>query len=247
MIDTEITGNTGRITLNRPETHNALDQGAMRRLTEVLRDWADKDLRVLVLTGTGRSFCSGAALGDVAGEDWGDNPLTTLCNTLESFPAPTICALNGGVYGGGVDLAMACDFRIGVQGMKMFVPPARLGIHYDPAGIARVVQRLGAQMARRVFLLAENFDDQALLDCGFLDYLVGPGDLKGRAGALADTLENLAPMAVQGMKRTILEISRGTLDEQAAAERIAACFSSADHAEGLAAMKEKRVPKFTGR
>ena len=100
---------------------------------------------------------------------------------MESFPAPTICALNGGVYGGGVDLAMACDFRIGVQGMKMFVPPARLGIHYDPAGIARVVQRLGAQMARRVFLLAENFDDQALLDCGFLDYLVGAGG-SGRQG-----------------------------------------------------------------
>ncbi len=89
----------------------------------------------IVLTGTGRSFCAGAALGDVAGSDWSDNPLTRLCDTLEAFPCPTIAALNGGVYGGGVEVALACDFRVGVIGMKAFVPPARLGIHYEPAGI----------------------------------------------------------------------------------------------------------------
>lgn len=247
MIEALIDGQIGRITLNRPETHNALEQSAMRDLTGVLFDWANTDMRAVILTGTGRSFCSGASLGDVAGEDWGDNPLTALCDALEAFPAPTICALNGGVYGGGVELAMACDFRVGVTGMKMFVPPAKLGIHYDPAGIGRVQQRLGAQMARRVFLLAEKFEDQALLDCGFLDYLLEPGALGAKAEALANTVASLAPMAVQGMKRTILEISRGTLDADAAAARIASCFASDDHREGLAAMQEKRPPKFTGR
>ena len=247
MIRAEVQGAVGRITLERPEKHNALDQAAMRGMSRILEGWRGQDLRALVLTGTGRSFCSGAALGDVAGEDWGDNPLTALCNTLEEFPAPVICALNGGVYGGGVELALACDFRVGVTGMKMFVPPAKLGIHYDPAGIGRAVQRLGAQMARRVFLLAEKFDDRALLDSGFLDYLVEPEGLESKAAELAETVAGMAPMAVQGMKRTILEISRGKLDEAAAKERIAACFASADHVEGLAAMKEKRAPKFTGR
>jgi len=240
-------GVVGRITLERPEKHNALDQAAMREMAAVLEEWRTRDLRVLVLTGTGRSFCAGAALGDVAGEDWGDNPLTALCDALEEFPAPVVCALNGGVYGGGAELALACDFRVGVTGMKMFVPPAKLGIHYDPAGIGRAVQRLGAQMARRVFLLAETFDADALLAAGFLDYLVEPEALEAKTAELVETVAGLAPMAVQGMKRTILEISRGTLDHAAAQARIAACFASDDHAEGLAAMREKRAPKFTGR
>jgi enoyl-CoA hydratase/carnithine racemase len=208
---------------------------------------ADDTLRALVLTGTGRSFCAGASLGDVAGSDWTDNPLTTLCDTLEAFPSPTIAALNGGVYGGGVELALACDFRIGVTGMKAFAPPARLGIHYEPAGIRRAMDRLGAQMARRIFLLAERFDAEALLGAGFLDDLVRPEDLDTRTEAMAQEIAGLAPLALRGMKRTIVELSHGTLDTEAARARIATCFASADHAEGLAAQREKRTPRFEGR
>ncbi len=246
MIEASLDGQIGRITLNRPETHNALDLQAMSDIRKVLGDWADADVRAVILTGTGRSFCSGASLADVAGADWSENPLTALCDAVEDFKAPTICALNGGVYGGGVELATACDFRIGSTGMKMFVPPAKLGIHYEPAGIARVVQRLGAQMARRLFLLAEHQSDTDLLEIGFLDHLVEPEHLAEKADAMAATLTGLAPMALQGMKQTILEISRGTLDQTAAKARIAICFASQDHAEGLAAMKEKRQPVFRG-
>ena len=77
MIDAEIDGAVGRITLNKPESHNALDQAAMRALTDILDGWAGwTDLRAIVLTGTGKSFCAGAALGDVEGADWTENPLT---------------------------------------------------------------------------------------------------------------------------------------------------------------------------
>ena len=206
----------------------------------------DKDIRAVVITGTGRSFCSGASLDELGSGDWNDNPLTTLCDAVEGFKAPVIAALNGGVFGGGVELALACDFRIGARGMKMFVPPAKLGIHYEASGIARAVQRLGAQMARRGFLLAEKFEDEALLAAGFLDDLVEPEALSDRALQMAGDITTLAPMAVQGMKQTILEISRGTLDETAAKARVRACFASTDHAEGLAAMREKRAPDFEG-
>ena len=146
MIEAALDGPVGRITLNRPEAHNALDQAAMRELTALLADWAARDdLRALVLTGSGRSFCAGAALGDVAGADWSDNPLTRLCDALEAFPVPTVAGLNGGAYGGGVELALACDFRVGVTGMRAFAPPARLGIHYEPAGIRRAIDRLGGR------------------------------------------------------------------------------------------------------
>lgn len=248
MIQGVIDGAIARITLDRPEAHNALDQAAMRELTALLADWARReDIRVLVVTGRGRSFCSGAALGEVAGADWTENPLTAACDALEAFPAPTIAALNGGVYGGGVELALACDFRVGAEGMRAFVPPARLGIHYEPAGIRRAMERLGAQTARRMFLLAETFDAQALLVAGFLDHLVAAEVLETKVAELTETLAGLAPLAVRGMKRTILELSRGALDEGAARARVAACFASADHAEGLAAQRERRRPRFEGR
>jgi enoyl-CoA hydratase/carnithine racemase len=247
VIEQRIDGVIGRITLDAPAAHNALDQAAMRRLTTLLDDWATRDLRAVVLTGRGRSFCAGAALGDVGAVDWSENPLTRLCDRLEDFPAVTIAALNGGVYGGGVELALACDFRVGVTGMRAFVPPARLGIHYEPAGIRRAIDRLGSQTTRRMFLLAETFGDEALLAAGFLDHLVEPEALEAKALGIAETAAALAPLAVQGMKRTIVELSRGTLDTGAARERIAACFASTDHAEGLAAQREKRPPVFRGR
>lgn len=247
MIDTRLNNRIGWITLNRPEVHNSLTRSTMGEIRAVLEEWKSTDIRAVILTGNGKSFCSGVSLGDVAGEDWSNNPLTALCDAFEEFHAPTICALNGGVYGGGVELALSCDFRVGVTGMKMFVPAAKIGVHYDNAGIARYVQRLGAQAARRVFLLAERFDDQALIGIGFLDYLVEPAQLDERVAELATRLAQAAPLAVQGMKRTILETSRGTLDQAAAEKRIAHCFASEDHREGLAALSEKRDPVFTGR
>ena len=247
MIEAVLENGIGRITLNNPEVHNSLTREAMDNIRAVLADWANSDIRVLVLTGTGKSFCSGVSLGDVGTGDWSNNPLTALCDAIEDFHTPTICALNGGVYGGGVELALSCDFRAGVAGMKMFVPAIKIGVHYDAAGIRRYVQKLGSQTTRRVFLLAEKFEDRALLDIGFIDYLVAADELNQRVDALTATIKNAAPLAVQGMKRTILEISRGTLDADAAAQRTAACFASGDHREGLTALSEKRNPVFKGR
>jgi enoyl-CoA hydratase/carnithine racemase len=248
MIDAGIDGAVARIVLDRPAAHNALDRAAIAELLALLDDWAARDgLRALVLTGRGRSFCAGAALGDVEGSDWTDNPLTRLCDALEAFPVPTVAGLNGGAYGGGVELALACDFRVGAEGMRAFVPPARLGIHYEPAGIRRAIDRLGSQATRRMFLLAESFDAEALLAMGFLDRLAAPDALGAAVAEIAATLAGLAPLAVRGMKRTIVELGRGRLDEDAARARIAACFASADHAEGLAAQAERRAPRFAGR
>jgi enoyl-CoA hydratase/carnithine racemase len=248
MIEATLAGPVGRIVLNRPEAHNALDTAIIAAFDQVLADWeARDDLRVVLLSGRGRSFCAGAALGEVAGGGFaGVNPLTALCDRLDAFPVPVVAGLNGGVYGGGVELALACDFRVGVEGMRAFVPPARLGIHYEPAGIARAIDRLGSQAARRLFLRAETFAAEALLAAGFVDELVPAAALEARAAAIAAEIAALAPLAVRGMKRTIREIVAGRLDEAAARARIASCFASADHAEGLAAQREKRPPRFTG-
>lgn len=246
MIDVATTGPVTRITLAAPERHNALDRPGIAQLIAAL-DALPDDTRAVILTGTGRSFCAGAALGDVAGSDWSENPLTTLCDRLEALRYPTICALNGGVYGGGVELAIACDFRIGVVGMRAFVPPAELGIHYPPQGLARAERLLGLKVTRQMFLLAERFDADALASIGFLDELTAPEDLSTTADTLAARFGALAPLAVQGMKQSLAEIGQGHVDTPEVRARIAACFASDDHAEGLAAQRAKRPPQFTGR
>ncbi len=243
-----LTGARATITLDRPEKLNALSVADLEDFAAALGEvHAAPGARVLVVTGTGaRAFSSGVSLGDVAGADWSDNPLTALCDGLEQFPLPTICALNGGVWGGGAEIALACDFRIGVAGMVCRVPPAALGIHYEPGGIARAMRKLGAQAARRMFLAAETFDDASLLALGLIDRLVAPERLAAETDALADRLAALAPLAVQGMKRTIVELAENRLDAEAAKARIAQAWASADLREGLAAMKKKRAPAFRG-
>jgi enoyl-CoA hydratase/carnithine racemase len=248
MIEIATADGVARITLNRPEKRNALELGDLHAFSEALVQLRAEAPRALIVTGAGdKAFCAGVSLGDVGGDVWVENPLTALCDALQDFPCPTVAALNGGVYGGGAEIALSCDFRIGVTGMKCFVPPARLGIHYEPQGIARAVAVVGAQAARRMFLAVETFDDAALERIGFVDRLVAPESLAAVAEAYAAGLAALAPMAVQGMKRTINELARGELDAEAARARIAACWASEDLREGLAAMREKRTPSFKGR
>src|SRR5256885_9960442 len=167
MLDTEgasarlldISGARATIRLNRPRHHNRLeadDLGVLLRLFDQVE--ADPAIRVLVLTGTGRTFSSGYDLGSVAERAVSANEqqsagsaFEALVNRLEDLGVPTICRLNGGVYGGSTDLALACDFRIGIDSAEMFMPAARLGLHYYPSGIKRYVTPLGLRDAARTF------------------------------------------------------------------------------------------------
>ena len=247
-IHLEINSPIARLTLARPAQHNALSMVELSALQEaLLAIEGDKSLRAVILTGQGRSFCAGASLGDVADQDYTDNPFTALCDRLEGLALPVICALNGGVYGGGVDLALACDFRIGVPEMKMFFPPARLGIHYEASGLSRTISRLGLQTAKRLLLRAEIYQGDELLKIGFLDEIVPATDLMGRAERMASDIVALAPLAVQGMKQTLNELAAGNADRDTVRARILTCWSSDDLKEGLAASKEKRPPNFKGK
>ena len=232
-----IDGASATITLNNPERHNALSVPDIRRLEELIAEVNDnQDIRALVLTGTGeKSFCSGVALGEVAQDGWDGNPLSGLTHKLEAVRVPTLCALNGGVYGGAVEIALCCDFRIGVKGMKMFVPPVKLGIHYPPSGLRRLVQHVGLDLAKRAILLAETFTDEDLLHTGFVQELVDPEKLSTRTAELVETLVSFAPMAMQYMKLALNDIADHRLDEEAAHQRMMECWNSEDFQEGIKA------------
>ena len=260
MLDTEgasaplldIAGPRATIRLNRPKHHNRLeadDLGVLLRLFDQVE--ADRAVRVLVLTGTGRTFSSGYDLGSVAEravsateQQSAGSAFEVVVNRLEDLGLPTICRLNGGVYGGSTDLALACDFRIGVDSAEMFMPAARLGLHYYTGGIRRYVSRLGVDNAKMLFLTAQKIAAPEMLRIGYLTVMVSAGALDEEVDRLANILAGNAPAAMAGMKRAINEFARGKLDEPAADRRHRESMRGAEIKEGIAARAEKRPPKF---
>ena len=244
-----IDGPRATITLARPEEHNIIRAEDLPGLVEILDEIAaNQEVRAVLLTAAkAKVFSSGFDVTSITRTDWGENELEHAIDRLEGLPQPTICALTGGVYGGASDLALACDFRIGVTGMRLWVPAAQLGVHYHINGLRRYVERLGPGIAKRIFLLGEEFEADALLASGYLDGLVDPSELDTTAEAWLDRLIDGAPLALAGMKQAINGIARRDLDDRVARESMLACLRSADVAEGAAAFAEKRKPKFKGR
>jgi enoyl-CoA hydratase/carnithine racemase len=251
MTDTIIYGREGRVarlTLNIPERHNSLGREQLLAIQEHLAAVAnDRQVRVLVLTGAGdRTFCAGASLQELGAGEIGGDCFRATATQLAGLPVPTICALNGNVFGAGVELALSCDFRLGVEGARMRVPAAAIGICYPSSGVQRLVQGLGVNLARRILLAAEEFDSRAMLDMGFLDYLVLPGRFADTTDALATKIAGLAPLAVRSMKNILGQVLDGSVDEEQVKELADMCARSDDFREGLTAQREKREPRFSG-
>ncbi|HLO95586.1 MAG TPA: enoyl-CoA hydratase/isomerase family protein [Burkholderiaceae bacterium] len=244
----EIDQHLARITLRRPKVANRLEVPDLQVLEQHLDAVnAQPEVRVLLLEGEGRHFCSGFNIGAVPGVDAGAL-FERLTDAWENARPITIAAIQGGVYGGATDLALACDFRLGTRACEMFVPAARLGLHFYRGGMARYVNRLGLGMAKRVLLACETLDAQAMLDCGFLDRLYEDSPrLQAEALALARSLCELAPLALSGMKRHLNALARHELDPAQLTSDIARAAASEDLAEGVRAWQERRPPRFTGR
>lgn len=248
-----IDGPRATIRLNRPRHLNRVQPDDLEEMLRYFdRIEADPAVRVLVLTGTGRAFSAGFDLGKVAERATGlpqdssppRSAFERVADRLEDLTIPTICRLNGGVYGGSTDLALACDFRIGIDTAEMFMPAARLGLHYYPSGIKRYVSRLGVNNAKLLFLTAQKISAPQMLRIGYLTTMVPAETLDDEVDALASTLAGNAPKAMAGMKRAINEFARNALDEDAAAQRNRDSMQGAEIKEGIAAFAEKRKPKF---
>jgi enoyl-CoA hydratase/carnithine racemase len=245
-------GPRATIRLNRPRLLNRLQPSDLAALMALFdRVEADGGIRVLVLTGTGRAFCAGFDLGTIAertasaaDEQSAGSAFEVVADRLENLALPTICRLNGGVYGGATDLALACDFRIGVDTCEMFMPAARLGLHYYTSGIKRYVTRLGVNNAKKLFLTAEKIGAQEMLRIGYLTGMTTAETLDREVDALAATLAGNAPVAMRGMKQARNEFAHGELDEEAADRRARDSMRSDEIKEGVAAFKEKRAPRF---
>jgi len=247
-IKLAVDGAIARIFLANPAKHNALTAEAlalfMAHLDAVSANGA---IRAVIITNSGgKTFCSGAALQQLASGAMSGELFSTLTDKVTAMAIPTIAAINGNAYGGGAELALSCDFRIGGQGIRVFVPPARIGLCYPLRGMQRFVGRLGVTTAKRLLIGGEEFAGQQLLELGFLTHLVAPEAVESTANAMANSIAELAPVAVQTMKLLCDGIAAGHCDGQIAQRLIDRCNQSDDLREGLAAVAEKRSPVFKG-
>lgn len=241
-----IDGARATIRLNRPKAMNRIEPDDLAALMEIFdRVEADRAIRVLVLTGIGRAFSAGFDLRAVGGQATATGPsFSEVADRLENLRMPTICRLNGGVYGGSTDLALACDFRIGVDTCELVMPAAKLGLHYYRSGLERFVARIGLNNAKTLFLTARKTGAEELLRIGYLDEIVPASELDARVDALADMLAANAPNAVANMKRSLNAISRGGHDVEAIDALHRGSLGGDELKEGSAAFREKRTPTF---
>lgn len=232
-----IDGPRATLTLRRPGHHNRIDPADIDVIrAHVATAQATPGVRLLVLTGSGaHSFSSGYTIEAILSHL--DDSFQAMLDELERCPLPTMAALNGSVYGGGCDLALCCDWRIGVSGSRMFVPASRIGLHYYPGGLRRFTTALGPAAAKKIFLTALPLEADEMLRIGFLQELVAPQALEAAVERYAQALAEAEPGAVASMKRDIDRHARGDLDETAGREAYRRSLASPALAQRLRARR----------
>jgi len=247
-------GGVVRVTLDRPQAKNALSRAVnleLRRLAVELGQ--DRDVRAVVLTGAGGAFSAGADLKErrgVAAADTGPyvDAIAGAITAWAEMPRPTIAALSGVALGGGLELALACDFRIAVEEAVMGLSEVRLGIMPGAGGTQRLARLVGVARAKELVMTGRRIDAQRALEIGLVGRVVPAAQLMAAADELAGELAACAPLSLAMAKQAIDQGIGLPLDQALALER--RCYDvtlrSEDRNEGLRAFAEKRPPRFTG-
>ena len=260
-IHSEVQGEVARFVIDNPDKGNALSPAMMVDLAAGLRAAAADGVRVAVVRGAGeRVFCSGYDLTELPtgarlGPDedsWeGRFPeLTDLVRAVESFPVPLIAQINGHAVGGGALLVSMCDLRLAREGVRFQIPASRLGVLYPLEGIRRTVALLGLGRATQVLLLADSVSTEQGLAWGLYQEVVSVEQLAARVDELSQQLTQRAPLSVQGLVAVTRALAAGEpagklleLQHRWATR----CLGSEDLTEGVAALLQRRPPRFEGR
>jgi enoyl-CoA hydratase/carnithine racemase len=235
------------LTLNRPEKRNAINEEMRAELVSACARFdAEAAIRVVVLTGAGTAFCAG---GDLSASAAPDPRRPRVIDPLDRFAKPLIAAINGLAFGGGLELALACDLRIAAHGARFALPEVRIGSIPGSGGTQRLAAVVGPSLAAHMILTGEPIDAEQALAAGLVSQLCAPNGLLDTAMAHARTIARNAPLAVVAAKRA-LRLAAGThvaenLDfERALFNEIAL---TEDRNEGRRAFREKRQPAFKGK
>jgi len=252
----EVRGTTAWVTLNRPEVRNALSRQLNLTLAEIASGFEQRDeLRAIVITGAGdKAFCAGADLKERRGVSAAEtgpylNAIAGAINEWGRVRKPTICAMNGSAYGGGLELAMACDFRILVEGAEVGLTEVRLGIMPGAGGTQRLPRLVGEARAKELIMLGRRISAARALEIGLVHQVVPRAGLEAAVEAMLGELAGCAPRSVQAAKSAIEQGYGKPLDEALAieGEHYEVTLYSEDRDEGLAAFAQGRPPQYQGR
>lgn len=256
------TGYDGRIaylTLDRPEARNALSADMCLEVLAALDEIdASSVARIVIVEGEGSVFCSGADFAAVAGPGGLDfvTVFEAMVTRLDRFRLPTIARLQGAAMGGGLQLATACDFRVAEEGAKLGIPSSRLGIIVNYENVQRLVLLVGVASAKEILMTARNYTAEEALGAGLVTRVCPSEDLPIVTRQMAEDIAALAPLAVQGAKRSLIAVADrlaapreegGGIPIEEVDRLVAEAYRSNDLREGVAAMTEKRRPEFEGR
>ncbi len=251
----EIDGPVATLTLDRPEALNALTVPMKVALREALKRIAtDRSVRAVILTGAGRAFCAGQDLAEREQPDAAPldvevreryNPII---RALRSMDQPVIAAINGVAAGAGASLAFACDIRIAAEGARFVLAFGRIGLVPDSGATWFLPRLVGPARAAEMALVGDPVDAEEALRSGLVSKVVPGEELLAEARAMADRIAANAPLAVALTKHAMDRAATIDLDEalEGEAKLQGIAGATADHAEGRAAFREKRTPRFTG-
>lgn len=252
-------GRVATVTISNAAKKNALNLKLLGELRRAFGELAYEDVRCVVLRGEGmEAFCAGYDIAAIpAGGSGGEqvllssNPFDDMIRAVESFPSPVIAMLNGLAFGGGLELAVACDIRISSDQAVFGMTPARLGIIYRPAGLMRFVHAIGLPAAKELFYTARKVSARRAADLKLVNRVCPPEELEQVTYEMAREIAENAPLSIRGTKRILAMCMafRGLPPAEAdeAEDLIRRCMESRDLAEGKKAFLEKRKPVFQGR
>ncbi|MCK5261012.1 MAG: enoyl-CoA hydratase/isomerase family protein [Thermoplasmatales archaeon] len=242
------------IYLNRPEVHNAMNESLMTELTDCFKELSDDNIvRIIVLTGKGKSFCAGADLNwmkSMVNYSKEDNIkdsrlLLDLFETIYSCPKPVIGRINGHAFGGGLGLIAVCDIAISVPGLKFAFSEANLGIISSVIS-TYVAPRVSLSNMRRLFVTAERFDTAVARGIGLIDFVVSPEEFDSKVEYYIEQLRFSGPIAMAEVKNLIKNLREMHIDKykEFTVEKISELRISEEGQEGINAFLEKRKPRW---
>jgi enoyl-CoA hydratase len=256
LLDIECRGRVAIITLTRPERLNAIGTPMLAALGQALEELADdQDVGALVVKGAGKAFSAGADITEFSAFQRSTEFAAFLqCFTetygrLQALPTPSIAAITGVAFGGGFELALACDLRIAASSSRVGVPEIKLGLLPGAGGTARLTRMLPPGIAKQLLLSGEPLSAADAHRFGLINEVVPDGTAVDRAVELATELAELPAAALAAAKRLVDEGAHMPLTAAVTFERetVSRLFGTDDRAEGVAAFLEKRVPEFHGR
>jgi enoyl-CoA hydratase/carnithine racemase len=243
-----------RLTIDNPAKRNALDHEILDAFAATL---PELDARCLLVTATGPVFSAGYDIGNLSEQEFEESaeklvahPFHDALKALEAYRYPVVAEVNGHAIGGGLELALTADIRMAARGVKMGMPPAKLGLIYSHTGLAKFIDVCGPANTAELFFVGRTVEADRALEMGLVNAVVEPDALDERVLDIATEVASNAPLSLAGNKQMIRELRRLRLPAELERELVElreSCFASDDFREGVQAFTEKRKPRWRGR